>query len=145
MTQIGLNVELDTLIDEGSSQPFMYNKDKSGYLSKPYINYPIHQQIQIQKARLQFLKNCRILKRPPTSLRIKGASSIELPQKAALFQTLENKMLSIAINTKQNIIKSLTSTSVKMRTPLPSIYQQRKPMTWINIFRRNSLFCTNKT
>ena len=42
MTQIGLNVESEPLIDEGPSQPFMHNKYKSGYLSKPYIDYPIH-------------------------------------------------------------------------------------------------------
>ena len=46
-------------------------------------------------------------KRSPTSLIIKGASSIDFKDKVELFSKLESEMLSIAINNRQNLIKKL--------------------------------------
>ena len=116
----------DSLVqEEGArsrhSQPAPHKKT-NGYLEKPYATYSTYQKMQIQKARLRFLQNCRYRKRPPPSLRICGASSLDIKEKVAFFSNLESDLLSKAITNKQDLLKYLSS-EVKDNnlptTPLP--------------------------
>ena len=119
MTQIDL-VDREAA-DSGRSRPSVRQRIK-GYLSKPYTAYSSYQKAQIQKARLRFLTNCRYRKRPPPSLRINGASSLEMSEKIKSFSALESELLNTAIVNKQEIIKRL-SADVKSnnlpKDPLP--------------------------
>ena len=67
------------------------------------------QKLQIQKARLRFLQNCRYRKRPPPSLRITGASSIDWKDKIRSFSALESDLLNSAIINRQSLVKYLSS------------------------------------
>ena len=69
------NLEGDELADGESSHLSMHQKPND-FLSKPFADFTAFQQVQIQKAKLQFLKKCRQIRRPPTYLRVKGASAL---------------------------------------------------------------------
>ena len=107
MTQMDLEAEF--VADSGSSHPTVQNKNKKkGYLSSPYATYPTYQKVQIEKARLRFLQNCRFRKRPPPSLRISGASSLEIGEKVNSFSSLESELLNTAIAKKERVVKNLS-------------------------------------
>ena len=95
---------------------------KKQVLERSFADNCESQQLQILRLRLKFLKQCRTLKRPPSSLRIRGASSIPDSLKCFKFSLLESDFLEIAIKNRLNEIASL---SQKIRsegltnTPLP--------------------------
>ena len=68
--------------------------------SERTLGYNIHQQIQYEKLRLDFLKKCRPLKRPPQSLRISGANALDESDKLILISKLESELLEKAITKK---------------------------------------------
>ena len=70
-------LDSDDLSDGRTSRPAMQNHITNGFLSKPYGDYSVSEQLQIQKLRLKFLRRCLELKRPPPTLRVKGASPIK--------------------------------------------------------------------
>ena len=78
-----------------------------GYLTFPYTSYSTYQKVQIEKARLRFLQNCRFRKRPPPSLRVSGASSLDLNDKINSFSSIESDLLNTAIINKGKVVKRL--------------------------------------
>ena len=96
--------------DSRISQSTMQQK-ATGILSKPYEEFTTFQKLQIQKERLRFLRACKPLKRPPSSLRITGASAIDDIDKLCLFSELESKMLDQGIRNKLNLISELVELS----------------------------------
>ena len=83
----------------------------TGYLSKPYAEYTTSQKLQIELHRLKFLKDCKTCKRPPPSLRIKGASAIKNDTKVKLFSLWESELLEVAMKEKKSLIKNLQKKS----------------------------------
>ena len=121
MTQIDLVEE--EVADSGLSQPPVHQRIK-GYLSNPYATYSSYQKAQIQRARLRLLLNCRNRKRPPPSLRINGASSLDLPDKVRSFSALESELLNTAIANKQEIIKRLLADVKNNNLPTDPLSQR---------------------
>ena len=99
----------------------MHFKKRKSLLNKPYGEYSYLAQLQIEKLRLKFLRKCLNLRRPPTSIRIRGASAISDAQKLFHFSCLETKLLGIAIRNKLNLIRNLTIEVSQSNTlePLP--------------------------
>ena len=93
--------------DSGTSQPTMH-KRKAQVLKKTYAEYSSNQQLQILKLRLNFLRRCIPLKRPPPTLRIHGASALTDIEKLHAFSKLETETLKIAITVKVNEVRELT-------------------------------------
>ena len=119
MTQVVLDGEL--VADSESSHPTVHKKN-DGYLMYPYATYSTYQKVQIEKARLRFLQNCRYRKRPPPSLRISGASSLDFKEKVGHLSVVETKLLDTAINNKQEVVKCLSNevkNSNLSKLPLP--------------------------
>ena len=90
-------------------------------LSKPFGEYSILAQLQIEKLRLKFLRNCLNLIIPPSSIRISGANAIGDNQKLYHLSCTETKMLGLAIKNKLKIIQDLTmklKNSIVVQTPL---------------------------
>ena len=86
--------------DRGTSQtPMTKNKYM---LSKAFAEFSPNQRLNILKRRLNFLRQCKPLKRPPPSLRIHGASALTDLEKLAMFSQLETLTLEVAINNKLN-------------------------------------------
>ena len=81
--------------------------DNNSYLRQHFAEYTTSQRLEIEKARLRFLKACTICKRPPPSLRIKGASAIEDSIKLPKFSMWETELLNEAIINKRETIKKL--------------------------------------
>ena len=104
-------VELDgqeCLADEEISQLFVHKPSggKNNVLQKPFADYSPSQQVEILCLRLNFLQRCRSLKRPPPTLRIKGASAIPDQSKLYKFSLLESELLDLAICSKIKDIKN---------------------------------------
>ena len=95
--------------DRRNSQPPMRCIHSNKVLSKPFAEYSSNQKLQILKLRLQFLRRCIPLKRPPPSLRISGASALSNTQKLFDFSKVESVMLNIAVKNKLNEIRDLTA------------------------------------
>ena len=91
-------------------QSFELNKTiaKQPVLERAFADYCESQQLQILRLRLKFLKQCRTLKRPPLSLRIKGASSLPDSVKFFKFSALESDLLEIAIKNRIDEISALS-------------------------------------
>ena len=81
--------------------------EKGSYLGKPYADYTANQKLEIEKSRLKFLKDCRKLKRPPTTLRVSGANAIIDIIKLPKFSEMETDLLNNAITLKIELIKKL--------------------------------------
>ncbi len=73
------------------------------------IRYSVPQQLQYEKLRLDFLKKCRLLKRPPQSLRVSGANGLDNAVKLALLSKMESEILEKAIQQKIILIESLSN------------------------------------
>ena len=113
-----------TTVDEGSdvsadarnTQPRVHTPrsqnilNKKKILSKKFAEYSPSQQLSIHKLRLWFLKSCRHLKRPPPSLRSRGATIIESPEMLHNLSVLESKNLEMAIKAKSLQISDLKKT-----------------------------------
>ena len=100
--------EVELTADDGMTQPTMNSKaNRKDILSKSYAEFSSFRQLQIQRIKLKFLRDCKPLKRPPPSLRIHGASALEDTEKLQLFSELETKLLDAAIKNKINDIKRL--------------------------------------
>ena len=105
MAQLAENVESST--DAIPASVNQATRNYTGYLSKPYAEYCSSQKLQIEFHRLKFLKECKSCKRPPPSLRIKGASAIKMQNKLKLFSAWENDLLNEAIKEKLALTKQL--------------------------------------
>ena len=92
--------------DVGNSQSHMH-RNSNGYLSKPFADYLPYQQLQILKCRLNFLRRCRPLKRPPSSLRINGANVIDSTIRLAKFSQWESELLELGISELMNDVRTL--------------------------------------
>ena len=64
-----------------------------GYLSKPYADYSPSQKLKIELHRLKFLKDTASCKRPPPSLRIRGASAMNNAVKLQKISAWETELL----------------------------------------------------
>ncbi len=73
------------------------------------IQYSVPQQVQYEKLRLDFLKKCRLLKRPPQSLRVSGANALDDGVKLTLLSKLESEILEKAILQKTIFIERLSN------------------------------------
>ena len=92
-------------------------RTRNGYLSKSFAEYAPSQQVKIELYRLKFLMDCKSCKRPPPSLRIRGASAIKNSTKIQKFSSWESDLLLEAIKEKQKLVKSLRK-RVQVDTPL---------------------------
>ena len=81
--------------------------DRRSYLTKPYADYTTCQKLEIEKSTLKFLKACKMCKRPPQSLRIRGCAVIDDIIKLPRFSEIESEMLENAIVIKNNLISNL--------------------------------------
>ena len=94
----------------------------TGYLSKTYAEHTSSQKLQIELRRLKFLKDCKTCKRPPPSIRIKGASAIKTETRMKLFSTWETELLDIAIKEKIGLTKNLRKqTRGQINVPLSDV------------------------
>ena len=82
-------------------------RNNYGYLSKPYAEYCSSQKYKIELHRLKFLKDTTSCKRPPPSLRIRGASALKNTVKLQKFSAWETELLEEAIKEKQKMVKRL--------------------------------------
>ena len=91
-------------------------------LPLPYESYSPYQQLYILREKLNFLRSCTTLKRPPSTLRISGANAIKDDLKLFHFSQLETRLLGYAIKNKLNEVRSLSHkiTSEELdKTPMP--------------------------
>ena len=98
--------EIETMVEVLPTSA-IEERNVNGYLSKPYGEYGICEKLEIEIHRLTFLKNCLVLKRPPPSFRIKGASAINSNTKYERFSKWETELLNEAIKEKQLVIDLL--------------------------------------
>ena len=96
-------------LDNGPTQPVVTNPEESFLSGNSQGEHSALQKLQTQRMKLDFLRKCTKLKRPPTSLRIKGASSIPETSKLHHFSVLETLMLGEAIKSKVTLVKRLVS------------------------------------
>ena len=87
-------------------QPSANNQQRTcqGYLSKPYADYTPSQKYKIELYRLKFLKDTSSCKRPPPSLRIRGASAIKNMSRLKKFSSWETELLDEAIKEKDKLV-----------------------------------------
>ena len=119
----------ETLIDtqrncqiDGSSQPPMQQEAEPriiprfmrGHLSRPYDDFQVHQQIQIERETMKFLKKCRRFKRPPQSIRVSGANVVTEVDRLRYFSKFETELLEHQITCKNSKIKELVEASKGM-------------------------------
>ena len=95
-------------------------RNYKGYLSKPYAEYAPSQQLKIELYRMKFLKDCKACKRPPPSLRIRGASAMNNEVKLKLFSQWESELLNEAIKDKQKLVNRLRKRVQQEDIPLSS-------------------------
>ena len=95
-------------------------RNNNGYLSKPYAEYTSSQKLQIELNRLKFLKDCKSCKRPPPSLRIRGASAVKNETKFKKFSIWETELLDEAIKDKMSLTKHLKKTLLEEENQLLS-------------------------
>ena len=98
-------------LDSGNTRPTV-NQDIDSTLfgaSQTQGGKTVFQKLQMQKMKLSFLRRCIKLKRPPPSLRVKGAPIIPDSSKLRHFSVLETLMLGEAIKTQLNEVKRLFS------------------------------------
>ena len=110
---------VNTLDDDGSTQPTVLLNKSTSLFSKPYRDFSHLAQLQIEKARLKFLRKCSTLKRPPTSIRVSGAPAIGDTQKLFHFSCMETKLLGFSIKNKLNLVRSLSEKASPSQDPLP--------------------------
>ena len=125
-----------------STVPYIEN---GSYLSKPYAEYAVCQKLEIEKSRLAFLKDCRINKRPPPSLRVRGATAISDIVKLPQFSAIESNLLQNAITLKTELINKLRNDCISdKRMPLPSCdcYKMKAYLTRSLSFIKNKM-CPN--
>ena len=108
-----LNMDLASRTEDTPPSVQSVTRISTGYLSKPYADYSSYQKLQIELYRFKFLKNCRACKRPPTSLRICGASAIKNETRLRLFSYWETQLLEEAIKEKQKLLKKLEKSSMQ--------------------------------
>ena len=101
--------------------------------NRPMPPQNLIQIIQVEKYRLNFLRNCRKLKRPPQSLRCSGAYALTNEKKLKLFAKLETNILEIAINEKQCQINQLQEELNELSITLPNL-SRMQTKSWYNHF-----------
>ena len=126
-THLTMNVASMTEETPSSVQPAS-TRNCNGYLSKTYADYCSSQKLQIELCRLNFLKDCKTCKRPPPSLRVRGASAIKNDSKLKLFSRWESELLDIAIKEKLALIKKLKKL-FRPEENVPLIERDKKSMT----------------
>ena len=89
------------------AEPVNIPRFMRGHLSRAYDDYQVHQQIQIERETLKFLKKCRYFKRLPQSIRISGANAVEEQEKINHFYKFETTLLEHQIKYKDKIILEL--------------------------------------
>ncbi len=82
-----------------------------GHLSRDFDDYNVHQQIQIEKETLKFLRKSKKFKRPPQSIRITGANVMEEAEKLELFSKFETTLLEHQIKKKEKQLAELKNKS----------------------------------
>ena len=92
--------------------------DYGSYLHQHFAEYTESQRLEIEKARLRFLKTCRSCKRPPPSLRIKGASALKDSTRLPKFSIWETELLTEAIISKREAVQALNE-ECKNTTHIP--------------------------
>ncbi len=97
---------VDTLVVVELPNPLRKEK-KNDFLSKSFPEYSPTQKLKILKIKLQFLRDCKVHKRPPPSLRINGASALIDDEKLYNFSLLESTNLEVAIKNKIKEIREL--------------------------------------
>ena len=123
ITPLTENIEstADTIPVSANQTPRTYN----GYLSKPYAEYCSSQKLKIELYRLKFLRDCKSCKRPPPSIRIRGASSIKQVVRLKKFSMWETDLLNEAIKEKLLVIKELQRLSALEGHQLLTIEENR--------------------
>ena len=87
--------------------------------------YAPSQKLKIELYRLKFLIDCRACKRPPPSLRIRGASATNESIRLKKFSQWETDLLNQAIKDKQKLVNKLRK-SVDNRDIKLSEYDDKK-------------------
>ena len=67
----------------------------------------LYQELQLEQYRLEYLKKCKYLKRPPQSLRITGANALSNNNRIQLISQFETTILNRAIKDKVEVIDKL--------------------------------------
>ena len=118
MAEMLTYAQIDRQMD-GDSQPPMQEDEQPritpryarGHLSRPFDDFDVHQKIQIEKETMSFLKKCRKFKRPPQSIRIKGANVVQEEDELRYFSNFETILLNHQIDKKESQIKELKESS----------------------------------
>ena len=93
------------------SEPRNIPRFMRGHLSRDFDDFQVHQQIQIERETMKFLKKCRKFKRPPQSIRISGANVVNEVDKLKLFSKFEAELLDHQISCKIARINELVEQS----------------------------------
>ena len=95
----------------------------------------ILQTILIEKYRLNFLQQCKYLKRPPQSLRLSGCSGLPNSQRLALLSECESKILDLSIKNKLETIKEIQDKmDIETNTLAPMSKKDKKK--WVLHFKK---------
>lgn len=132
-------LEEDRSLDIRPTQPSvnpLYDENLHG---EPRGEYSTFQKLQIQKIKLGFLRKCVPLKRPPTSLRARGAPAIPDSSKLRHFSVLETLMLGEAIKNRLNDIKRL-ATAVKNGCSNKTPLTEKALQEWTDHFQKKLSF-----
>ena len=84
---------------------------------KPNPPKNLLQELSIEKYRLEYLRKCRFVKRPPQSLRVSGCNALKNERISILSET-ETKTLNTAIKNKQHDIQNKTQI-IHIRQAIP--------------------------
>ena len=98
------------------------------------------QKVQIEKYRLNFLLNCRKLKRPPPSLRCTGFRALDEEERITMISEVETKSLSHAIKKKKREIKCLENMLKKSNIDTIAGLSKRKKIWWNKHFKKKIKF-----
>ena len=81
--------------------------ERSTHNGTQTVNHNLEHEILFHEQTLQFLKDNRNLRRPCTSLRVKGLNCLPPEDQIRLLSSFETRALEKAISTKQDVIRNL--------------------------------------
>ena len=101
------------------------------------------QQMQIEQYRLSFLLRCRVLKRPPPSLRCTGFKALDENVRIRMISETETVALENAILKKKKELKLLTKKVQRTEVQLPALSKNKKKK-WRAHFNKKIKFLKSK-
>ena len=111
----------------GSVAPAQWRPSASSSQRRP-LTPPTNllQTLQVENYRLQFLKECRYLKRPPQSLRLSGANGLSKMKSILLISEFESTILDNAIKEKEDTIREIQDDLNNLNVHLTSLTTKQK-------------------